>query len=717
MTVVGTAGVGKTRLALEIADGLAAPGGVWLVRLDAVDSSVALEQVVAETLQVTGGAVALHERLSGAETILVLDNCEHVVETAGALATSLLETAPTLRVLATSQTPLGVDGEHVHPLEPLSQEHSVALFAERAKRMRRQFALDAATTALVDDVCRALDGLPLAIELAAARVRSLSMRDIVRHLDDRFALLSDPSSHRPERRRGLEAAISWSYDLLFPDDQRVLWALCCFAGSAPLDATEHVAASLGVPPAAVPDTVTRLLDRSLLAVDVAVDGSVRYRLLDSIRTFAADRLREAGLTARAAAAHASWYARAAAWCDAHVRGADQPSSLAVARAERENIDLALAWCAAHDPDLGVEIATGFGWAWVVVGDGADGAARVRNTSTRSTPARARLSSLLLAGWLEASAGNLTLAETDLDAARAIALDLGDAEAVADVQRHVAFLRIQQGRPDDVLSCAAASLTTYRELGLPWQTATSLVLTAFGALLLGDTIAATRDGTTAIELLTGLGDSWGLVHAEAMLAGIAQAEHRFDDAERSLTRAADESRALGFTGQTALHLATLVRVQQRGGRFHDAASSFLEAIAAAAAVGDGRLACTARLNLARLRRVEGDHQEATVLLEQNVRWYDAAGGGDGALLTRCLLYAEKGDRQSLEDVLAQAVDAENDEVRVLALDALARSAASRGDVAQARELLDQADALLPKAARNLDEADRIDRVQALEALSA
>jgi hypothetical protein len=175
----------------------------------------------------------------------------------------------------------------------------------------------------------------------------------------------------------------------------------------------------------------------------------------------------------------------------------------VARAEREYVDLALAWCAATDPDLGVEIATGFGWAWVVLGDGTAGAARVRNAGTPSTPARARLSSLLLAGWLEASAGNLTLAETDLDAARTIALDLGDAEAVADVQRNLAFLHIQQGRPDDVLSCAAASLSTYRDLGLRWQTATGLVLAAFGALLRGDTTAATRDGAAAIEILTEL----------------------------------------------------------------------------------------------------------------------------------------------------------------------------------------------------------------------
>lgn len=235
-------------------------------------------------------------------------------------------------------------------------------------------------------------------------------------------------------------------------------------------------------------------------------------------------------------------------------------------------------------------------------------------------------------------------------------------------------------------------------------------------MLVDTAAATRDGTAAIEILTPLGGSWGLVYVEAMLGGIAQAEHRFDDAARALTRAAEESRTLGFMGQTALHLASLARVEQRAGNTQDAMSSFHQAIAAAVAVGDGRLACTARLNLARLRRADGDHAGTTALLEENNRWYDAAGGGNGALLSRCLLYAERGDSASLEDVLAQALGEENNEVRVLALDALARSAATRGDLVRARDLIGEADALLPNVAHTVDDADRTDRMLALELLS-
>jgi predicted ATPase len=591
----------------------------------------------------------------------------------------------------------------------------VALFSSRAQAMRRQFVLDAETTALVGEVCRSLDGLPLAIELAAARVRSLSVREIARRLDDRFALLTDPSSHRRERSRALVSAIAWSYDLLFPDDQRGLWALSCFAGTASLDAAEQVLVALGVPAASVLDTISRLVDRSLVVVDAADDGSVRYRLLDSIRAFSAARLRESGQHELAAVAYAAWYAETAAWCDANVRSERQPECLAIARAERANVDAVLAWCAANDPTLGLRIANGFGWTWVVLGDGIAGAARVRQAITPSRPPRDRVTGLLLAGWLEASAGDLALAQADLDAALAIAEELGDDVLRADCHRHMAFLRIQQGRPLDVLADAADSLGTYRSLSMRWQAAGSLLLGAFGSIMLGDTAAATRDATEAKGILTSVGDSWGLVHAEGMLGGIAQAEHRLDDAARALSRAAEESRRLGFLGQAALHLATLARVHQRAARHDDAVASFDLAIAAAGASGDSRLASTARLNLARLHRADGNRAAALSLLEENQNWYRAAGGGEGALLNRCLLCAENSDRTSLEEVLVEARAAENGEVQVYALDALASAAATRGDRRGAEQLLEEADSLVSTVAHLVDELDRLDKSRARELL--
>ncbi|HET7475218.1 MAG TPA: BTAD domain-containing putative transcriptional regulator [Dermatophilaceae bacterium] len=712
VTVVGTAGVGKTRLAVEAGRGLTAPGGVWLVRLDTIDTGAGLPQVVAETLHVPGGEQALRERLAGAGTVLLLDNCEHVVEPAGALARSLLDAVPQLRVLATSQLPLGLEDEHVHPLEPLSQDQSVTLFALRARQLRRGIVMDCDTVAAVVEVCRSLDGLPLAIELAASRVRSMSVRDIARHLDDRFVLLRDPTSSRSERRRALAGAIAWSYELLFPDDQRALWALSCFAGDAGLDATEHVLVALGVPRTAVLDTIGRLVDRSLTSVEDTEGGAVRYRLLDSIQAFAAARMAESGEAPTAASAHAAWYAATAAWCAEHVRGDRQPECLVIARTERANVDVALAWCAAHDPSLGLRIVNGFGWTWVVLGDGSAGAARIRQALTPLAPARERATALLLAGWLEASAGNVALAEADLDSAADLTTGLDDPVIVADVERHRAFLAIQQGRPDRVLSHAAAALATYRRLDLPWHTAAGLLLSAYGSLMLGDTAAATRNATEAVGLLRPIGDSWGMVHAEAMLGGIAQAEHRYDDAARALARAADESAILGFRGQAALHRATLARVQQRVAD-PAAVASFAQAIQDALSVGDGRLAATARLHLARMLRGTGKGADAVALLEENERWYRSAGGGDYALLTRCVLAAQRDDDQTLRSVLADARATANLEVQVFALDALARLAARSGDRDTAVALLAESDRLADAVSHLVDASDRIDAAAARE----
>lgn len=304
-------------------------------------------------MDVTGGEAALLERLKLAASVVILDNCEHVVDVAAALVVRLLDAAPALRILCTSQVPLDIDGEAVVELAPLEQAEAVELFTRRAPR-------SAGVEDAVQDLCRSLDGLPLAIELAAARSKTLSIEEITRRLDDRFSVLSDPTSRKPPRRRALSATIKWSYELLFPDDKRGLWALATFAGGAPLPAVESVLEALEVPAAAAIDVVGRLASRSLVIVDG--DVSVRYRLLDSIRAFALESMAEHELTDRARGAHSEWFAEAARSSTAGVRSNRQSEHLAFAQAERANIDAALACTAAHDPLLGLDIVNGFGWA-------------------------------------------------------------------------------------------------------------------------------------------------------------------------------------------------------------------------------------------------------------------------------------------------------------------------------------------------------------------
>ena len=276
--IVGPGGVGKTAVAiatgrrLTSSDGVG-PGGVWLARLETAATADDVIDTLIAALNVTGGEAALFERLKGTAALVILDNCEHVVDAAAALAVRLLDAAPGLRILCTSQVPLDVDGEAVFELAPLALSDAVELFTRRATAQRMHRPSSEADDAVLD-LCRSLDGLPLAIELAAARTKTLSIEEITRRLDDRFNVLSDPTSRRPERRRSLKSTIRWSYELLFPDDQRGLWALATFAGGAPLPAVEFVLEALDVPAAAAIDVVGRLASRSLVIVDDDGVGAV-----------------------------------------------------------------------------------------------------------------------------------------------------------------------------------------------------------------------------------------------------------------------------------------------------------------------------------------------------------------------------------------------------------------------------------------------------------
>jgi predicted ATPase len=705
VTVVGPAGVGKTRLAVEAAAAAAPAGGAWLVRLDGVPTTAGLAdlvEVVAAALHVVPHPVALRERLQGSPTLLVLDSCEHVVDAAAELAQWLCDTTPWLTLLVTSQLALGVEDEEVMELTPLTPEASVELFEELLAAARRSprpaTSADAGNhQQLVADICASLDGLPLALELAAARVRSLPLDEIARRLDDRFGLLRDPS--RPaDRRHALEGALSWSYELLFPDDQRALQALSCFPGGATLPAVEAVMAALEVPSSAVADTFARLVDRSLVTFDSA-SAVPRYRLLDSVRTYCSDRLRDAGGADLALEAHASWYAARADECASGIRGHAQARWLQLVRSERADVDAALAWAADNDPGVGERIAVGFGWAWAVLGDGSAGAARIRSATSRATAPRILARARLTAAWLEASAGNLDLAHADLAAAALTQVD--DPLLQADLAWCRAFVAIQEGRPADVVTEATRALDDYRRLRLDWHEGAALILLAYGHLMSGDPGGAGRHVGRAVTLIEQAGDQWGLVHARGILAGVAAAEGRLSDAAASFAGAAEAAVAMGFDGQAALHLASRARtlVALEDPRAVDAVDTALQA---ANRVGDGRLAAGLRVHAAQLARLAGDVDLAEGFLDANLTWFASHGRGDRAAMSEVLLCAVQDDARGLERLAATDLDPAS---RQTAYDALARLATAAGKHAEARELQARADAVVVPAA---DFVPRVDR---------
>ena len=746
VTVVGPAGVGKTRLALEAAARRRDTGGAWLVRLESTPAGAALWPAVGEAFALSGATEAVVlDRLRGVDALLVLDNCEHLVDELPELVDRLLEAVPGLRVLATSQLPLGLDalglaGEATYPLEPLSIADSAVLFRDRAVRQRRSFQASDDTVAAV---CRALDGLPLAIELAAARAKALSADEIARRLDDRFTLLNDPTSRRPARRRTLRAAIGWSYDLLFPDDQYGLWALSCFAGGAPLAAVEEVLAALGVPAASAVDVVGRLADRSLLGVDPGPGDTVRYRLLDSVREFGRDQLRAAGRAETAHAAYAAWYGAAADRAAAGIHGPEQARHLAFVRTERANIDAALAWTRGHDPGLGLRIANGFGWAWIMLG--ADPGAALRAALVAAGPAAPiaeRVDGLLFAGWFEAVGGNLDRAISDIDEAIAIA----DDDALrARGHLFLAFAHTQGGRPE----VALAVLDRQRAALDGWEAGAAWLLTAWSEIARGRLERGRAACVEVSRLLEPHGDAWALSHAEAILGGLAQAQRRFPDAIAHLRRAADAAHRLGFSAAEALHLANLGRAYQQAGEAETAVRILMAAVETAHGVGDRRTAALAGVRLGRVLRALGRLDDARGEVAAAREWFRAAGGGDGALLADHLaaalgadlaaprngdLAAASGadriaasdgnlaaagdgglarelDDVALAGVLAAALAAGDREVEVLTLDRLALLHAEHGHASSARELLAIADAAVSTVEHLVTGQDRVDAIRA------
>lgn len=670
--VVGTGGIGKTALAIAVGRVLDAP--VWLARLETAATAEDVVDVLVAAVGVPGeGALLDRLRLTGG--LVILDNAEHVVDAVAGLANRLLDAAPGLRVLCTSQVPLDVDGEVVVELEPLTLADAVELFDLRSSRDSEPSDVEA--------LCESLDGLPLAIELAAARTKTLPIAEITRRLDDRFDVLHDPASRRPERRRALRATIRWSYELLFPDDQRGLWALAVFAGGAPLAAVESVLGALDVPPQAAIDVVGRLAARSLVIVD-----DDRYRLLDSIRAYALEAMAEAGTGERAFDAHARWYADAAAGSTAGVRSAAQAKSLAFARTERANIDAALAWSARHEPQRALDLVNGFGWAWIVLGDsrGAQRAlAALAAVGDAASPAE-RGSALLLAGWVEASTGRLELAREHVDQATAIAAEIGDVELAARADYHLAYVVSHDGDWEQALA-----LTDRAREGLtvPWDQVANGLFATRAAISAGDEVRSLATREDLERWLPQVDDPWMQVRYEAMLGELTRIQWRFDDAVMHLGRAVETSGRLGFRQTEAYQMASLGRAQWQAGD-EAGAETLATAVAKAEAVGDVRMAALGRVHLGRVLRALGRDADAREALEAAAAWHAAEGGGEQAALGECLLAAMNGDESRLTALLADARERGDAPVEVFALDALGRSAEADDRMAVASHFITERD---------------------------
>ncbi|MFE6222916.1 BTAD domain-containing putative transcriptional regulator [Streptomyces sp. NPDC057854] len=620
VTLTGSGGVGKTRLALAVAARAATafPGGVRLVELAALDRAAdgRRETASAEVREAVGRAAGVRDdvppapgtdplppvdriarALGEAPVLLVLDNCEHVVEPVAALAARLLAAAPALRILATSQVPLGLTGEHLHEVAPLPRPRpgesldpadpgrfgAVELFVARATAAAPGFTLDAATAGAVAAICRRLDGIPLALEMAATRVRALGVREVADRLDDRFRLLAVGSRDAPARQRTLRSVLDWSWDLLGPGERTVLRRLAVHADGCALDAAEEVTAGVpgpGPDPADVVDLLSRLVDASLVvAAPAGPDGGVRYRLLESVAAYAGERLREAGETEAVRAAHRAHYLRLAERAEPLLRGAAQASWLRRLDDETANLRGALdSAVAAGDAETALRLATALSWYWRLRGRAAEAERSLAAALAVPGPAPAALRARA-AAWLGgvrlASGGSADpLAEyrSALRAYETVHDPLEQARAAWFLGSHLYGI----GDAEASAALVDGALARFEELGDRWGTAAALATRSFHAKLRGDFPALLRDGERSLKLFRELGDEWGRLQAMVPLQTRAEivgeyayaAElHRtcLDIAERL-----DLRREVSFQLSGLGRIALLTREYGRAREFHERA---------------------------------------------------------------------------------------------------------------------------------------------------
>ena len=491
VTLTGFGGVGKTRLALRVAADVRRtwPDGVWFVDMTTVRVAELATREVADTqllVHVVAAALgvreqsaappleALAEQLAGRHLLLVLDNCEHLAPACAVLTDTLLSRCPGLRVLATSRESLRITGETIFPVpalpvpEPdrssdladLTECDSVALFVARAAAVVAGFRLTEGDRQTVAEICQRLDGLPLAIELVATRVRVLSPDQILRRLTDRFTLLSQGHRGAPERQQTLHACVEWSYELCSKLEQ-VLWArLSVFAGTFELEAIEGVCCGEDVAAGDVLDLVASLVDRSVLLREDH-DGDPRYRLLETLRAFGQEKLRSNGDEATLRRRHRDWYEQLVAQIRAEWISDRQASLLARLDQEYANLRAAVAFCLTEPGEaqaaLRVEVSLPvvYRWARGLFGEGRDWLDRALAQTDAPTPLRAH--ALVLAGELALAQGDPDTGKRLLAQGRELAQRLDDPPALARAMTMAGYSALSEGDLDASLKAFGAAL--------------------------------------------------------------------------------------------------------------------------------------------------------------------------------------------------------------------------------------------------------------------
>jgi non-specific serine/threonine protein kinase len=646
VTLTGAGGCGKTRLAIQLARRLvtAFPDGVWFVDLSPIASASLLPAAV---LSVIGGRESsdrtplesLLQCVRGRNLLLILDNCEHLVNACAEMSDALLNASSSLRVVATSREALRVPGEvafRVPSLETpetgtwvdprdLLDYAAVRLFCDRVCQVDVDFSLTAETTAAVADICRRLDGIPLALELAAARAAGLSVHDIATRLDDCFHLLKGGSRTALERHRTLRAAIDWSHELLSPLEQALFRRLSVFASGWTLEAAEKVCDGEPLPRTTILDTLMRLVDQSLVNVQVE-DGRTRYRFLETVRVYAAERLQDSAEAATLQIRYRDWCLDLAERAGPGLEGADQFAWLRLLMVEHDNIRAAVDACvreaALSEPELRLVGAMARFWFSHRPDEGRRRLAAALERAA-VTPRPARVAALTWRAVFEFSFGDLARGRDLARQAVAEARAAGDTRLAARALRVLA-LAIDDSRPADRVRLLEEALELARAGGGAGDVAVHLAWLSAAVADDGDLQRARALAEESDGFGRASGDTWRRVIPILQLGWLAIAEDRLDEAELHFRTAVDLGTGWGgFYG--ALGMVGLGQVSLRRGETEQARTLYRQVLLDFRQTSPGSiylvegLACAASVEAC-----AGLQERAQRLMGAYEAWHDARG---------------------------------------------------------------------------------------------
>jgi predicted ATPase/DNA-binding SARP family transcriptional activator len=563
VTLMGPGGVGKTRLALAVAAQLQPKfsGRAWWVELAPVTRDDMTAQAIADAMGARDAsgldlAESLAARIADHPALLVLDNCEHLTTGCREVADRLLTRCPRLHILATSREPLGAGGESRWPLPPLTVPQAEALladseavqfFLDRARAVLPGFEITDDNAELIGQLCRRLDGLPLAIELAAAKLRVMAVAQVLTGLDDVFKLLVGGREGGPARHQTLRAALDWSYDMLQPAERAALRRLSVFAGSFCLAAAQQVATLAGIDPVDVLDLLARLVDRSLLLVE-HTPAQARYRMLATVRQYGAERLAESGEYPAASQAMLSWYLGLAEQTEPGLAGPGQARAPERLEAEAHNLRAVLQAARDRaDTTATLRLASALVHFWYLRGHYREGRDWLdwALASPGGAPAEVRARALQCSGMLAHLQCEYPAAVRRLEAALTLYRELGDRRGATGILQALGGVAREQSRYARARELHAECLAEYEALGDRYGVAGARDSLGFAAWLEGDFDTATAECTQALAMFSELGDVEGAADAELSLGVAAMYRGEHETAAAAMARSRELAEQAGF----------------------------------------------------------------------------------------------------------------------------------------------------------------------------